>query len=66
MTDPFVDSTSQLLSRGMIKTSSRLRKAWLSMFRGYDVVKRMKTPKGYSLGRLTYITSWVLQPRSRE
>jgi hypothetical protein len=44
----------------MIKTSSRLRKAWLS-FRGYSVVRRVKTPKGYSLGRLTYETSWVLK-----
>ena len=61
MAQPFTDDTSVLLRQGRIKTSSRIRKMWLS-FRGYKVEKRVQIPLGYSLGRLTYRTSWVLRP----
>ncbi len=61
MAQPFTDDTSVLLQQGRIKTSSRIRKMWLS-FRGYKVEKRVQIPLGYSLGRLTYRTSWVLRP----
>ncbi len=60
MAQPFTDDTSEILRQGRIKTSSRIRKIWLS-FRGYKVEKRVQTPMGYSLGRLTYRTSWVLR-----
>jgi len=63
MENPFFESTSKITKRGRVKTSSRLYKTWLSMFRGYSVEKRMHTPTGYSLGRLTYKTSWVLKPK---
>ena len=65
MTGSFTDSTSQLVREGAVKTSSRIRKLWLSYFRGYAVEKRLRTPKGYSLGRLTYATSWVLRPKNK-
>lgn len=66
MGDMFTESTSQLVARGLVKTSSRMYKTWLSMVRGYEVEKRMQTPKGYSLGRLTYRTSWVLKPTAKK
>ncbi len=62
----FGESTTGLTSRGRIKTSSRLYKMWLSLFRGYAVVTRTQTPMGYTLGRLTYKTSWVLRPKEEE
>lgn len=61
MSDMFSESTSQIVRSGRIKTSSRLYRFWLSTFRGYAVEKRVQTPKGYSMGRLTYTTSWVLK-----
>lgn len=61
----FAESTSQLMRRGRVKTSSRLRMAWLT-FRGWTVEKKVHTPKGYSFGRLTYKTSWVLKPKNAE
>lgn len=62
MRDGFTESTSQLMERGLVKTSSRVRAFWLSNIKGYSVEKKMQTPKGYSMGRLTYKTSWVLKP----
>jgi hypothetical protein len=38
----------------------------LSFFRGYSVEKKIQTPKGYSMGRLTYKTSWVLKPKDTD
>lgn len=64
MKDAFTESTSQLMERGLIKTSSRMKMIWLSAVKGYEVHKRMQTPKGYSMGRLTYKTSWVLKPKA--
>lgn len=59
---PFLDdSTSKLSRAGRIRTSSWLYKFWLSTFRGYRVERSMQTPKGYSLGRLTYSRSWILK-----
>lgn len=63
MSDIFSESTSQILSSGRVKTSSSMYKFWLSKFRGFKVEKRVQTPKGYTLGRLTYKTSWVLRPK---
>lgn len=51
------------MERGLVKTSSRMKVIWLSL-KGYTVEKRMQTPKGYSMGRLTYKTSWVLKPKA--
>lgn len=66
MKDPFTESTSQLMKRGFVKTSSWWRKTWLSAIRGYEVHKQLQTPKGYSMGRLTYRKSWVLKPANEE
>lgn len=63
MPSPFLDDADQLLREGRVKTSSKLRMAWLSTFRGYKVETRTQTPMGYSLGRLQYKTSWVLKPK---
>ena len=63
MKDAFTESTSQLMERGLVKTSSRMKVIWLSL-KGYTVEKKMQTPKGYSMGRLTYRTSWVLKPKA--
>ncbi len=41
-------------------------KMWLSAFRGFEVERKVQTPKGYSFGRLTYKTSWVLRPKRTE
>jgi len=64
MSDIFSESTSQLMRRGRVKTSSRLYKSWLSVIRGWTVEKKVQTPKGYSFGRLTYKTSWVMKPKN--
>lgn len=63
MDQKFTETTSQIVLRGRIKTSSRLYKTWLSVFRGFVVEKRIQTPKGYSFGRLTYRTSWIMGPK---
>ena len=60
------ESTSQLMKRGRIKTSNRLYLFWLSNIRGWKVEKKVQTPQGYSFGRLTYKTSWVLRPKNLE
>lgn len=60
------ESTSQLLRRGRVKTSNRLHLFWLSFIRGWIVEKKVQTPQGYSFGRLTYKTSWVLKPKDAE
>jgi hypothetical protein len=57
------ESTSQLTKRGRVKTSNRLYKTWLTL-RGWKIEKRVQTPQGYSFGRLTYKTSWVLKPKN--
>ncbi|MEK7793491.1 MAG: hypothetical protein AAB353_03130 [Candidatus Hydrogenedentota bacterium] len=59
----FMDSTTKLLKRGRVKTSSYMYKSWLSLVRGYVVERMVTTPKGYSLGRLTYQRSWILKRR---
>ncbi len=59
------ESTSQLMRRGRVKTSNRLYLLWLSV-RGWTVEKKVQTPQGYSFGRLTYKTSWVLKPKNLE
>ena len=64
MADPFTETTSQIVRSGRVKTSSRIYLAWLSTFRGFEVEKKVQTPKGYSMGRLTYKTSWVLRPKN--
>lgn len=66
MGDMFTESTSQIVRSGRVKTSSRLYKTYLSWFRGFSVEKRLQTPKGYTAGRLTYKTSWVLKPEDLE
>ena len=63
MPDMFTETTSQIVRSGRVKTSSRVYRFWLSTFRGWTVEKKVQTPKGYSLGRLTYKTSWVLRPK---
>ena len=64
MQDPFTDDTGKISESGRIKTSSPLRRLWLTLFRGYFVERTLRSPKGYTLGRLTYKTSWVLAHKS--
>ncbi len=66
MSDIFEETTTQLHKRGRIKTSSRLRAIWLCKARGFTVERRLRTPIGYSFGKLTYITVWILKPRSND
>jgi hypothetical protein len=62
MPDIFEETTTQLHNRGWIKTSSRIRLLWLSKAKGYIVERRLRTPLGYSFGRLSYKTVWILKP----
>ena len=55
-------STSKILARGAIKTSSRIRVVWLTRFRGYNIERIIRHPKHYTLGRLVYDKSWILKP----
>ena len=66
MQDSFSESTSRIVKSGRVKTSSVLYRIWLSKFRGFVVERKIQTPKGYTFGRLTYKTSWVLRPKKRE
>ncbi len=66
MDDSFTETTSQIVRSGRVKTSSLMYKTWLSTFRGFTVERKVQTPKGYSFGRLTYKTSWVLRPKNLE
>ena len=63
MSDIFAETTTQLHKRGRIKTSSRVQAFWLSKARGFMVERRLRTPIGYSFGKLTYKTVWILKPR---
>jgi hypothetical protein len=54
------------MRRGRVKTSNRAYLFWLSVIRGWTVEKKVQTPQGYSFGRLTYKTSWVLKPKDAE
>jgi hypothetical protein len=65
MSNQFSESTSQITRSGRVKTSSRVYANWLALFRGFTVEKKMQTPKGYSMGRLTYKTSWILRPKDQ-
>ena len=65
MQDPFTDDTSKISRSGRIKTSSPLRRLWLTLFQGYFVERTLRSPKGFTLGRLTYETSWVLARKGR-
>lgn len=58
------ESTSQIVRSGRVKTSSVVYKLWLLRVRGFVVERKVQTPKGYSFGRLTYKTSWVLKPKN--
>ena len=51
---------------GVIETSSKLRMYWLRMFRGYDVVERIREPQSASFGRIVYKDTWLLQPGDSE
>lgn len=64
MQDSFSESTSRIVKSGRVKTSSVFYRIWLSKFRGFVVERKIQTPKGYTFGRLTYKTSWVLRPKS--
>lgn len=64
MQDLFTDDTSKITRSGRIKTSSPLRRLWLTLFQGYFVERTLRSPKGFTLGRLTYKTSWVLARKS--
>lgn len=66
MSDLFTETTSQILMSGRVKTSSRLYMTWLSSVRGFKIEKKVQTPKGYSFGRLTYKTSWILRRKKEE
>lgn len=63
MSELFRESTSQIVKSGRVKTSSIIYKMWLSKFRGFEVERKIQTPKGYTFGRLIYKTSWVLSPK---
>ena len=64
MKNEFTESTSQIVRSGRVKTSSRAYKTWLTVFRGFIVERKVQTPRGYTFGRLTYKTSWVLRPKN--
>lgn len=64
MNEFYTETTSQIMLSGRVKTSSRMYKAWLSTVRGFKVEKKVQTPKGYSFGRLTYKTSWIMRPKN--
>lgn len=66
MTDMFAESTTQLQRRGRIKTTSRIQALWLSKARGFMVERRLRTPVGYSFGKLNYKTVWILKPKDPE
>lgn len=57
----FLD-TSRLVREGSVKTSSSLRKWWLTKFKGYKVETVADHPNGYVLGRVKYTRTWVLRP----
>lgn len=66
MSDIFAESTTQLQRRGRVKTTSRIQALWLSKARGFMVERRLRTPVGYSFGKLNYKTVWILKPRNAE
>lgn len=63
MPDIFEETTTQLNKRGRIKTSSHIKAFWLSRVKGFTVERRLRTPIGYSFGKLTYKTVWILKPK---
>lgn len=66
MSDIFTESTTQLMKRGRVKTSSRLQVFWLSRAKGFKIERRLRTPVGYSFGKLNYKTVWILRPKNNE
>lgn len=63
MSDLFAESTTQLQRRGRVKTTSRLQAWWLSKAKGFLIERRLRTPVGYSFGKLNYKTVWILKPK---
>ena len=47
-----------------VKTSSRLRKIWLTTFRGYSLENTRQHPKQNAFGEIYYKTEFVLAKRS--
>ena len=63
MSDIFTESTTQLQKRGRVKTTSKLQAMWLSKAKGYILERRLRTPVGYSFGKLNYKTVYILKPK---
>jgi hypothetical protein len=62
---PRADGTTDMEEGGTaLATHSRLRKWWLTTFRGYRVHSASHAPKQSALGRLTYVSHWWLEPPS--
>jgi len=49
---------------GALATHSRLRKWWLTTFRGYRVHSASHVPRQSAWGGLTYVSEWWLEPPS--
>lgn len=59
-------SSHWLMAHGYLKTSSRLRKLWLTKVKGYRIATAVQSPKKNFLGRrIAYSTIWVLKPADR-
>lgn len=57
----FLD-TSALVGKDVVKTSSAMRKWWLTQMKGYRIENVVEHPAGYVLGRVTYTRTWFLRP----
>ena len=64
MSDIFSETTTQLQKRGRVKTTSRLQAMWLSKTKGFIIERRLRTPVGYSFGKLNYKTVYILKPKN--
>lgn len=65
MSDIFAETTTQLNKRGRVKTTSRLQAMWLSKMKGFIIERRLRTPVGYSFGKLSYKTVYILKPKNK-
>ena len=51
-------------AEGALATHSRLRKWWLTTFRGYRVHSASHAPRESAFGGVTYASLWWLEPPS--
>ena len=58
----FLSSSAWRSIPGAVRTSSRIRKWWLTTVRGYTIEKSALYPRKYAGGRMKYSRYWVLKP----